>query len=210
MRIVLTSMLARTLMLIFLAAPLSAMAEMTPLDNHELEDVVAREGIAFEWDLRINADEDGNPLASLALYERRIALQFANRDDEWLVLKNIYGRINFPNFTMDAITSSLSPSAYADTSRFVNQLGVPVSPYGKPNILITFPEAIEFYNVTVSGMAVEYGAVPATVNPLAPPNSGFFADQTDANSFLGLRIGNSIAGQPGTLLAEGDLTVFGF
>ena len=192
-----------------LTAPL-AVAEMVPLENAEMEGVVAREGIAFEWDLRINADENGNALATVPLVERRIAIQFANRTDEWLVFKNVHGRINFPNFTLDSITSSLSPTPYPDTARFVDGLGVPVSPYGKPNVLITFPEPIEFYNVTIGGLAVEYGSVPATVDPNSPPNSGFFADQTDANSFIALKIGNSIAGQPGTLSAEGNLTVFGF
>lgn len=187
-----------------------AVAEMVPLENAEMESVVGREGIAFEWDLRINADENGNPLASLPLVERRIAIQYANRADEWLVFKNVYGRINFPNFTLDATTSSLSPTPYPDTARFVSGLGVPVSPYGQPNLLITFPEAIEFYNVTIGGLAVEYGAVPATVDPNSPPNTGFFADPTDANSFIALKIGNSIPGQPGTLNAEGSLTVFGF
>ena len=186
------------------------LAEMVPLENADLEQVVAREGIAFEWDLRINADENGDPLASLPLVERRIAIQYANRSGEWLVFKNVHGRINFPNFTLDSITSSLSPTPYPDTSRFVDGLGVPQSPYGKPNLLITFPEPIEFYNVTVGGLAVEYGAVPATVDPNSPPNIGFFSDQTDADSFIALKIGNSIANQPGTLNAEGSMTIFGF
>ena len=52
--------------------------------------------------------------------------------------------------------------------------------------------------------------MPAIVNPSSLPTTGFYADPTDSNSFIGLKIANSIPNQPATLLAEGNLTIFGF
>lgn len=181
------------LMTWLLAGPASA--ELLPMSAGELTSVTAREGIAFEWDLMINTDETGDPNAlGLPLVEKRLALKFAGRNDgggEWIVLKNITGRLNFPRFTLDASLSSPAPSAHADTSRFD---GAPI--YGQPNLQVTFPEDIEIYNFTIGGAAIEYGA------------TGYLLDNN--GSFLGLRIDNAVPDQPGTIQAEGTMSIYGF
>lgn len=170
-----------------------AQAEMRALSTDELGNVTGREGIAFEWDLRINADENGAPLASLPLTERRLALQLANRPDEWIVFKGFTGRINFPTFYLDAYVLPVGPTVHADVARF----GLD-NPYGRPAMIMSFPEAIEFYDFTIGAVSVEYGA------------TGYLNDPTDSRSFLGLQIGNSIPGQPGLITAEGQATIYGF
>lgn len=183
-----------------------AMAEFQPMDDREMSGVTGREGIAFEWDLRINSDANGDSLTSIPREERRLALKFAERDEaggEWVVLKDFSGRINFPRFTLDAFITPSAPTARADTSRFVSGTGASVSPYNQANLLVTFPEDIEIYNLTVGGIAVEYGDGLTA-------GSGFRADPTDSRSFMGLAIGNSQAGQPATISAEGQMTIFGF
>ena len=170
-----------------------ARAEMQALSTDEMGNVTGREGIAFEWDLRINADANGVPLASLPLTQRRLALQLANRPNEWVVFKGFTGRINFPTFNLDAYVLPVGPTVHADVARF----GLD-NPYGRPAMIMSFPDAIEFYNFTIGAVSVEYGA------------TGYLNDPTDSRSFLGLRLGNSIPGQPGLLTAEGQATIYGF
>lgn len=196
------------LLLLLLAVCLNgpALAEMQPLGDTEMSGVTGKEGVAFEWDLRINSDANGDPLGSIPKVERRLALKLAERDEsggEWIVFKNISGRINFPRFTLDAFVSPNAPTGRADASRFVSGAGANVSPYNQPNLLMTFPEDIEIHNLTIGGMAVEYGTGLSA-------GTGFLADPTDTRSFMGLAIGNSQAGQPATISAEGQMTIFGF
>lgn len=168
------------------------------LSSEEMGRVTGQDGIAFSWDLRINALEDGSPDPAVPEEQRRLALSLANRQDEWLVFKNISGRINFPTFNLDANVLSASPSPYADTTRFISGTGATVTPYGKPSLLLAFPEAIEFWNVEIGGLGVEYGA------------TGYLNDPNTTDSFLSLGLNNSNPAQPATLNVEGRVTIFGF
>lgn len=168
------------------------------MSSAEMGRVTGQDGIAFSWDLRINALEDGSPDPAVPEQERRLALSLANRPNEWLVFKNISGRIYFPTFNLDANVLPVSPSPYADTTRFVSGTGATVTPYGRPSLLLAFPEPIEFWNVEIGGMAVEYGT------------TGYFNDPNTTASFLSLGLNNSISGQPATLSIEGRTTIFGF
>jgi hypothetical protein len=187
--------------LLWAVAPINA---MQPLSPEELDAVTGQEGIAFEWDLRINANEDGSPDASLPLVERRIALSIAERTNEWLVFKGFTGRIYFPTFFLDAGRSPNSPSGYADIGRFIDGLGLPVNPYGAPNLTISFPEDVQIWNLTIAAMSLENDNSPLMGVP------GYLQDPTDSRSFLGLSINNSIAGTPATVNVEGSLRLFGF
>ena len=196
-----------------LLMPFTAVAGMSELSEREMGGVVAQDGIAFEWDLRINADEEGMPLPGLSNVEKRLALKLAGRDalgGEWLVWKGFSGRIYFPTFNLDAENLPFFASPFADTDRFVTATGFRADPYGAQAAVLSYPEVIELWNVKIGGMSLEYGDVPATVDPANPPDVGFLADPGDSRSFIGLAIGNSFAGQPGTLSIEGQLSISAF
>lgn len=181
--------------LVLLSAACVARAELAPLSAEELEGIAGQDGISFEWDLRINADATGTPLALCSGADRsacRIALEYENRSGEWVVFKGFSGRFYWSRFNLDAFTSPAANSGVGDTGRFTTL------PYSKPHIMVTFPEPLEIYNFQMAKVAIEYGA------------AGYAADPGDLNTFLGMAISNSVAGQPGTMTFEGQMTVWGF
>lgn len=172
-----------------------ACAELSPLSSGEMEAVSGQDGVSFEWDLRINADATGTPLAICTGADRtacRIALEYENRSGEWVVFKGFSGRFYWSRFNLDAFTSPASGTGVGDLARFT------VSPYSKPHLSVTFPEPLEIYNFQMAKVSIEYGA------------TGYAADPADLNTFLGMGISNSVAGQPGTMTFEGQMTVWGF
>lgn len=194
---------------------------LSPLSSEEMTSVVAQDGISFEWDLRINSDIAGNIDTTICpagnRVQCRLAMKFAGREDlggEWLVLKGYSGRFYFPRFNLNAGTSPAGATAYGGdwTTRFVpSGGGAPVSPYNKPNLLLTFPEDIQIFNFRIAGMAIEYGAGTITGTTAGlPSGNGFLADPTDSRSFIGLAISNSVAGQPATVRVDGTMSIFGF
>lgn len=188
----------------------AAQAELADMTSEEMTDVSGQNGIAFEWDLRVNSDAAGNLNTTLCpaanRVQCRLAVKFANRNDnggEWLVWKGYSGRIYFPKLWLDATTSSASATPYADTARFVSGTGSLVSPYNKLNLLFRLPAPMQIYNYSIRGMAVEYGSGLSA-------GTGFQADPTDSSSFIGLTINNSVAGQPATIRFDGTMQWFGF
>ena len=181
--------------------PAFAMVEMT---GDELDQVSAQAGIAFEWDLRVNANENGSPDVSLPLIERRLALNIAARPGEWLVFKGFTGRLYMPTFFLDSGRSSVSPTGKGDASRFIDGLGSPVTPYDQPNLIMQFPDEIEIWNLRIAGMSIERDNTPIPATP------GYLQDPTDSKSFLGLAITNSVPGFPATIKVEGAVRLFGF
>lgn len=179
----------------FLLSATAARADLSPLSADEMGAVSGQEGVSFEWDLRINADATGAPLAICTGADRtacRIALEYENRSGEWVVFKGFSGRFYWSRFNLDAFTAPASGTGVGDMSRFS------VQPYSKPHLSITFPEPLEIYNFQMAKVAIEYGA------------TGYAEDPGDTRTFMGLAIGNSVAGQPGTMTFEGQMTVWGF
>lgn len=185
----------RWLPVLMFLSPLTARADMSPLSADEMDAISGQAGVSFEWDLRINADATGTPLALCGGADRtacRIALEWENRTGEWVVFKGFSGRFYWSRFNLDAFTSPAGNSGVGDTARFS------VLPYSKPHLLVTFPEPLEIYNFQMAKVAIEYGA------------TAYAADPTDLNTFLGMAISNSVAGQPGTMTFEGQMTVWGY
>lgn len=186
-----------------LAAVAPAGHAMELLSSEELQAVDGRDGVSFEWDLRINADEDGTPLSFCTGANRtacRIALEYENRDGEWVVFKGFSGRFYWSRFNLDAFTAPASTSGYGDMTRFT------VEPYGKPHLEVTFVDPLEIYNFRMSKVSIEYDLNGSP----APGQFGYEQDPTDLNTFLGLAISNSVANQPGTMTFEGRMTIWGF
>ena len=85
-------------------------AELLPISNDEMDIETGQAGVALSLEMRLNSDAKGNSLcgtAALPLVECRMAIGLNNRgrpgtDQEWLVLKGIFGRIYIPYLTLDA------------------------------------------------------------------------------------------------------------
>lgn len=175
----------------FLCAFLSgvARAELQTLSDDVLADAQAQDGIALRLDLRLNADVNGNQLASCTAVLCRFAIQSNNRGGEWLVLKSIYGRWLIPKLNLDAGFSVGSRDAATGNPTSTNV----------PSLLMTLPQAIQLYNITIGAMAMEYdsGTLDAGMKANAKP------------SFGGLRIHDSQQAY-GSLTVSGSATIYGF
>jgi hypothetical protein len=187
--------------------------------DDELGAVQGQIGIALQFDLRVNADEYGQALtspseaanpsaftycASLTDFSStgcRLALQFANRNDnggEWLVGKNFYGRMYFPEIHIGGGRTPAAATIHEDLDRFKDDNGVPLlaSPHDIPALFVEFPGGIEMWNVTIGGLSVEYGATGYLNNANVP--------------FAGIKIGNTAPNAPAFIDTQGTVTVFGF
>lgn len=187
--------------------PLSAVA-MEELSQDELSGVTGQEGIRLGLELRMNTDENAQPITAgtgftncgsttnLTSTSCRLAIQFANRVDEWVVFKNFSAYLNAPAIYLDAARTPVAATPYEDLERFRDENGVPLlaSPHDIPNIAFTFPEPIQL-GITIGGISVEYGA------------TGYL--NANSNSFMGLKIGNTDGG-PAVLNAEGTMQWYGF
>lgn len=195
---------------------------MDAMPDAELSTATGQDGIAAQFEVRINTDGNGNPLTNTTVLSSvanasdytncasltnlsstgcRLALKFANHNDnggEWLVAKNFYGRIVMPLVYIDSGNTPASPSAYADLDRFKDKNGAPLlaTPNNIPLVKISYPKEIEIWNLTIGGLGIEYGA------------SGYL---NNANkSFGGVKIGNSVPSMPATINAQGSIGIFGF
>ncbi|MCC1498069.1 hypothetical protein [Alcanivorax sp. 1008] len=119
---------------------------MQALDEAELEQVVARQGIMFDIRSRNNVDAANNPIGCVgALNPCRVGLEFTARAGKWLMLKDYYGTLEIESLRLDAAFLSAGSSPYFDASRFlaadgVTCLVVACNPSGAPGIMFTYPE----------------------------------------------------------------------
>lgn len=151
-----------------------AQAQMDPLDNDQLEDVVAQQGVAISLDWRLNVDKAGNKLAlctdTTTYKECRIGWAFNNRGDDdaggkrWLVLKGFTGSLYIPYLRVDA--SSVTYTTDAAASKTV------------PAVLLSFGDV-----ATASGANTKVQIKNLTIDNLAFESDtgvrrGYFADST--------------------------------
>lgn len=192
---------------------------LEPLQDADLSEETGRQGIAMFIDFRINADALGQPLTAPATTANpaafancgslsdfsstgcRLAVKFANRNDnggEWLVAKNIYGRINIPLMHIGAGYNPTTATPYENLDRFKDESGAPqiASPHGSAALQVSFPQEIELWNVTVGGFGIEYGA------------TGYM--NNDKPSFGGIKISNSSPNMPALINAQGTMSIYGF
>lgn len=198
------------------------------MSDDSLSATTGQEGIGLLMEMRINADEQGKPLlnpslaanntdfancGSLTVFSStgcRLAMSFQNRNNGgnpiWLVFKNYYGRQYLPAIYLDSGITPSSATAYADLDRFKDKDGVPLlaSPNNIPYLKFSAPKDLEIWNMTVGGLAIEYGATGylnannKTVGGIKISNS---AGVIDAN-------GNS--NLPATVSIKGSVGLFGF
>lgn len=199
-------------------APSAAMA-LEALPDAALSATTGQEGIGMQMELRINADDKGQPLTNPSLAANasdftncgsltnfsstgcRFALKYANRNDgggEWLVAKNYYGRIFMPLIYIDSGYTPVAASSYADLDRFKDKNGTPLlaTPNNIPLVKVSYPKEIEIWNLTIGGLSMEHGA------------TGYL--NASNKSVGGIKISNSVPNLPATISLQGSIGIYGF
>lgn len=168
-------------------------AELTKLDSDELRDIEGQNGvaIAFDYGLNINPSTNAPLCATTNTLNCRISLQLNNRDNvsavssysngtgkgEWLVFKNVYGRITAPRITLDATTASYTrDAASGGGTATVPALQLSTNSTGGT------PTPIILNNINIQAIAVEVD----TVANAAPANRGY--ETANEDGFLALRV----------------------
>lgn len=211
-------------LLIGLAASLVHAGGLQALDDQQLAEVVARDGAALDLELRINADANAQPLASLNSCSGIgnpcvLALQFDNRlsgGGEWLVLKDFYTVVRLNDLLIDGTETPPSSSPFADPRRFLSQDGqtcltgqgsggaTPTCTANSlPALKLGFPDSGSAFNADIE-LALNIGRASVQFGP-----EGFLPSSDNGRSFLGLRINDRIH-DTGQLRVGGSLSVFGF
>lgn len=210
------------------AASVTPALALDVMSDDSLSATTGQEGIGLLMEMRINADEQGKPLTAPTLAANasdftncgnlnnfsspgcRLAISFQGRNSGgnpiWLVFKNYYGRQFFPAIFLDSGITPASASPYADLDRFKDQNGVPLlaSPNNIPYLKFSAPKDLEIWNMTVGGLAIEYGA------------TGYL--NTNNKSVGGIKISNSAgvidangnSNLPATVSIKGSVGLFGF
>ncbi|WP_290538491.1 hypothetical protein [Alcanivorax sp.] len=187
---------------------------LVPMSDAALAGVVAREGVGTLLELRINADENGAPLASLSSCTGignpcRLGLKFANRDGgggEWIVLKDFFGRLFLDGLNIDGSFNPATSTAYYDATRFQDDNGTCLlagcDPNGLPALMLSFTgtagvfEADVILGLEIGRIAIEYGS------------TGF---QADANgSFAGVRVADAELGRQTQIDIDGKVRIYGY
>ena len=209
--------------LLILSAPSHA---LEPMAEEEMQTVTGQAGVALELGMDLNTNPDG----SIALADCdtlggpcRLALSFANRTDEWLVLKGYYGNLSIPTLNLDAayLSEAGNDTTLFDSSKFLNDSNDCLLPGGSCDtatldsmaaMKLSLPAASGSYDpatetsngytnisfgMTLTGTAVEFGA-------------GANGYNANANgSFLGLRVADENGPFAG-INVQGNAYIFGF
>lgn len=199
---------------------------LEPLAEDEMQSISGQAGVALELGVDLNTNPDG----SIALADCdtlggpcRLALSFANRPDEWLVLKGYYGNVSIPTLNLDAayLNEAGSDTNLFDNGKFLSDAGDCLLPGGTcdTNTLdamaamrLSMPAAAGSYDsgteissgynnlafgLTLTGAAIEFGAGAAGYN--ANTNG----------SFLGLKVADNNGPFAGVNV-QGNAYIFGF
>lgn len=195
-----------------------AQAEAIPMNDRELDETVAQEGVAIDLEMRWNANADGTPLAA-APYNNctgngngcRIAWQANNRTNEWVVFKDFYMLVRLNNIRLDATTLPAVSSPYADATRFQNSSGVCIvagcNPNGLPALMLSFAG-----NATTT--EVDYEILANARLSMEVSATGYSADTNQG--YNGFRVADSngaySAGQnlPAKIDMDGRVMIYGF
>lgn len=198
----------------------SVAATLQPIGDDALAEVTGQEGIIMGMTMNLNLDANANTLTSLANCKNtnlcNIALQFHNRNDnggEWLVLKDVTISIKINDLYVDAAFTPVTPSPYADSSRFLSRTGGcltdptltaagcaagvldnPTVQFSFNGAYGTFERDIEIYQ-RIGRMAVEYGA------------TGYANDNN--GTFMGLLISDTTR-QHASIDIDGKVFLSGF
>ncbi len=170
----------------------STQAELLALNNAELGQVSAQDGVAIGLDWRLNADANGTPLTlctdPASYRECRIAWSFNNRgtddvDKKWLVLKGFSGALKIPYLSLDASTVTYTTDGGSSKTIPAALLG-----FGDANTKIQVKNlmidniAFEQDNATRRGYEADASTEPTGAAIPANVNTGFMALQISGPS----------------------------
>jgi len=114
-------------LLLIVTPALHAGEGLTPLSESELAGINGQQGVLFNLAFRNNVDAANAPIGCNAVVNTpnpcRLGLEFAARAGKWLMLKEYYGTLQVRDLRMDAGFLPGSPSAYSNTSRFMDAAG---------------------------------------------------------------------------------------
>jgi len=187
---------------------------MQALDEIEMGDVIAREGIMFDIRSRNNVDASNNPIGCTGILNPcRVGLEFTARAGKWLMLKDYYGTLEIDSLRLDAAFLSAVSSPYFDSSRFLAADGVTClvtlcNPSGAPGIMFTYPrnkadgvysDVTTFLNIGRVAIEFDSGLTP-----------GYMRDE-NTDSFLAFRASDASAVNASMQMRfDGRAIIYGF
>lgn len=211
---------------------------MQPMADEEMSGLVGREGVSLRLELLINAKADGSPMngatdeqidCSAPSDPCRFALQFAGRDDKWIVFKGYSGILRINDIRLDAqaeLGGIGSNPAYFNVAKFQGIGGGCLLPGGctvanlnvSPALRVSYPDTTPAFatgvnpaaqvssgftsleiGIILDGISVEFGN--ESVGPVANVNA----------PFLGLNVGDvASATAPAKIAIGGNALIFGF
>lgn len=194
--------------------------QLVALNDAELSDVTAREGIALNLEMLINAakDSSGNivpdscPTTGIsAAADCRFGLQFNSIDDAWLVIKDYYGLISLKEVRIDGVRMDATASGKCDADCLDRLSGF--NPNNKPAIQLSYDhsdlgDSQAFYDdaeiyLHVGKIAAEFNAIDGT--------EGYLRNVTPGAA-IGLLMadGPDGIGGPAQIRFDGRMQMYGY
>lgn len=218
------------LFLLILYVPVNVFGadQMALMNDEELSGVSARQGIALNFEMLINATlnaagnvvPDNCPTSALVASgtpDCRFALQFNGIDNAWLVVKEYYGLFKFNEVHVDGVRTQDSASGYCD-SACQARFGVGFDPDDRPAIQLSYDHSdlgsnAAFYNdaeifLNVGKVAAEFNQTDPGGNIIVP---GYLRDETPGSA-IGLRMADGIngSGGPAQIRFDGNMMMYGY
>ncbi len=246
----------RSAAVLTLVIGMTVSADMIPIDDGQLQAITGQSGVSLGLELDINVQDSNDdglvdlngqdflPIADCGTGDFtsgtagscRLALNFANRSNEWLVLKDFYGSLRIDNLYLDGgylSDAGNSPSSY-DPKKFLASDGTTclVDPSGNDCGANGAPPAYfdDLAAIVVSMPGVYDGTqfTPASYDSSTGLSSGYDSLvmgltiggmsveygstgylQNDLGSFIGVKIGDNNSPYAGADI-QGRAYVFGF
>ena len=157
----------------FLILPtMSFCGEMAALSESDMADVSGQEGVAMNLEMAINANVSGASVTPIACpantADCRLALQFNDRTDQWIVMKEYYGLIRLNKVWVDAANTPNAYTIYTNNGAALNPYLAGYDPRNKPVVQLSYDHsslgaATSFYGdaalfLNVSRMTMEFGS----------------------------------------------------
>lgn len=204
-----------------LIAPLlaaSPLAALEPLADEHMAQVIAREGIAVDLTFRWNAQWNGGAVSRIdcptsaqapnGTPDCRLALQFNDRDDTWLVLKDYYGVFQLDNVQLNAATTPAAASGFCDADCQA-RWPVGVDPDNQPVLQFSYRRDGITADSAYYGDSVFFLNASRVTAEFGP--QGYLNDAV-SGSALGLRMADGPGGVngPAQIRFDGQMQIFGY
>ncbi|MZR63073.1 hypothetical protein [Alcanivorax sp. DP30] len=208
-------------LLLFLVSGEGKSGELTELDDDALSGVMAREGIALNLEVLINATQDnaGNIIPDICpstgisgTPDCRFALQFNSVDNAWLVVKDYYGLMSLNEVRVDGVRMDSTASGKCDADCLSRFSGF--DPNGKPAIQLSYDHSDLGASESFYGDAelfLHAGKVAAEFNDSGTGTPGYLRDMTPGSA-IGLLMADGPNGIDGAakIRFDGNVKMYGY